>query len=53
MIRSLSDLPAPEEVGDVCTSSTTCRALGLPFRDFRGFVVAGKAVAMVSRRGED
>ncbi len=35
------------------TSSTTCRAPGLPFRDFRVFVVAGKAVAMMSRRGED
>jgi tetrahydromethanopterin:alpha-L-glutamate ligase len=27
--------------------------VGPPFRDFRVFVVAGKAVAMMSRRGDD
>lgn len=53
MIRKLADLPAPEEVGDVYYLQHYVPRAGPPFRDFRVFVVAGKAVAMMSRRGED
>lgn len=53
MIRLLSDLPAPEEVGDIYYLQHYVPRAGPPFRDFRVFVVAGRAVAMMSRRGED
>ena len=53
MIRELADLPAPEEVGGVYYLQHYVPRAGPPFRDFRVFVVAGKAVAMMSRRGED
>lgn len=53
MIRSLADLPAPETVSDVFYLQHYVPRAGPPFRDFRIFVVAGKAVAMMSRRGED
>lgn len=52
LIRSLADLPAPEEVNDVYYLQHYVPRAGPPFRDFRIFVVAGKAVAMMSRRGE-
>jgi RimK family alpha-L-glutamate ligase len=53
MIRSLDDLPATEEVSDVYYLQHYVPRAGPPFRDFRIFVCAGKAVAMMSRRGED
>ncbi len=53
MINSLADLPATEEVSDVYYLQHYVARAGPPFRDFRIFVCAGKAVAMMSRRGED
>jgi RimK family alpha-L-glutamate ligase len=53
MIRSLADLPAPETVSEVYYLQHYVPRAGPPFRDFRIFVVAGRAVAMMSRRGED
>lgn len=53
MIRSLSDLPATEDVGDVYYLQHYVPRAGPPFRDFRVFVVAGRAAAMMSRRGTD
>lgn len=53
LIRTLSDLPAAEEVDDVFYLQHYVPRAGPPFRDFRVFVAAGKVVAMMSRRGED
>ncbi|NGO54809.1 ATP-grasp domain-containing protein [Allomesorhizobium camelthorni] len=53
LIRELADLPPPEEVNDVYYLQHYVPRAGPPFRDFRVFVCAGKAVAMMSRRGED
>ncbi len=53
MVRSLADLPATEDVNDVFYLQHYVARAGPPFRDFRIFVVAGRAVAMMSRRGED
>jgi tetrahydromethanopterin:alpha-L-glutamate ligase len=53
MIRSLADLPPAEEVSDVYYLQHYVPRAGPPFRDFRIFVCAGRAVAMMSRRGED
>jgi len=53
MITSLADLPAAEEVSEVYYLQHYVPRAGPPFRDFRVFVCAGKAVAMMSRRGED
>jgi tetrahydromethanopterin:alpha-L-glutamate ligase len=53
LIRSLSDLPPAEEVNDVYYLQHYVARAGPPFRDFRVFVCAGEAVAMMSRRGED
>ena len=53
LIRTLSDLPAAEEVNDVYYLQHYVPRAGPPFRDFRIFVCAGKAVAMMSRRGAD
>jgi len=53
MVRTLSDLPPAEEVGDVFYLQHYVPRIGPPFRDFRVFVAAGKVVAMMSRRGED
>ncbi len=53
LIRSLSDLPPTEEVSDVYYLQHYVARAGPPFRDFRVFVCAGEAVAMMSRRGED
>lgn len=53
LIRTLSDLPPPE---DVQGTYHLQRFLGVPradgFRDFRVFVVAGRAVAAMVRHGE-
>jgi RimK family alpha-L-glutamate ligase len=53
MIRTLSDLPPAQDVGDVYYLQRYVPRSGPPFRDFRVFVCAGKAVAMMSRRGDD
>ena len=53
MIAALADLPPAEEVSDVYYLQHYVPRAGPPFRDFRIFVCAGKAVAMMSRRGED
>lgn len=53
LIRALSDLPPPEEVNDVYYLQHYVARGGPPFRDFRVFVCAGRAVAMMSRRGDD
>ncbi|MEO3998327.1 RimK family alpha-L-glutamate ligase [Mesorhizobium sp. CAU 1732] len=53
MIHSLADLPAPEEVSGVYYLQHYVARAGPPFRDFRIFVCAGKAVAMMGRRGAD
>ncbi len=53
LIRTLADLPPPEEVNDVYYLQHYVPRAGPPFRDYRVFVCAGKVVAMMSRRGED
>jgi tetrahydromethanopterin:alpha-L-glutamate ligase len=53
LIGDLSDLPSPEDVGDVFYLQHYVPRPGPPFRDFRVFVCAGEAVAMMSRRGGD
>jgi tetrahydromethanopterin:alpha-L-glutamate ligase len=53
LIRALSDLPAADEVNDVYYLQHYVPRAGPPFRDFRVFVCAGKAVAMMTRRGAD
>jgi len=53
MVRALSDLPAADEVNGVYYLQHYVPRAGPPFRDFRIFVCAGKAVAMMSRRGAD
>nr|WP_210320089.1 RimK family alpha-L-glutamate ligase [Pseudaminobacter soli] len=53
LIQAPDDLPAPEEVGDVYYLQRYIRRPGPPFRDYRVFVCAGEAVAMMSRRGDD
>jgi RimK family alpha-L-glutamate ligase len=52
LVRTLADLPAEEEVEGVYYLQHYIPRVGPPFRDFRVFVCAGKAVAMMSRRGE-
>jgi tetrahydromethanopterin:alpha-L-glutamate ligase len=53
LIRALADLPPADEVDDVFYLQHYVARAGPPFRDFRVFVCAGEAVAMMSRRGED
>jgi RimK family alpha-L-glutamate ligase len=53
LIRTLADLPAEDEINGVYYLQHYIPRAGPPFRDFRVFVCAGKAVAMMSRRGED
>lgn len=53
LVHSPDDLPPPEEIADVYyLQRYVCRA-GPPFHDFRVLVCAGKAVAMMARRGEN
>ena len=52
LIREISDLPPQEELGDVYYLQHYVARPGPPFRDFRIFICAGKAVAMMSRRGQ-
>jgi len=53
LVREPSDLPAADEVNGVYYLQRYVPRAGPPFRDFRIFVCAGKAVAMMSRRGAD
>ena len=52
MIDAVSDLPPPEEVGDIYYLQHYIARAGPPFRDHRVFVCAGRAVAMMCRRGD-
>jgi len=53
LVRSAEDLPPANEVADVYYLQRWVPRAGPPFRDFRVFVCAGRAVAMMSRRGSD
>ncbi|RUY98176.1 RimK family alpha-L-glutamate ligase [Mesorhizobium sp. M7A.F.Ca.CA.001.12.2.1] len=53
LIRTLSDLPAAEEVNSVYYLQQYVSRAGPPFRDFRVFVCAGETVAMMSRISDD
>lgn len=53
LIRTPDDLPGADEVADVFYLQRYVHRAGPPFRDFRVFVCAGRAVAMMSRRGAD
>jgi len=53
LVRTPEDLPPADEVADVYYLQRWVRRAGPPFRDFRVFVCAGRAVAMMSRRGTD
>jgi RimK family alpha-L-glutamate ligase len=52
LVRTLADLPPEDEINDVYYLQHYIPRAGPPFRDFRIFVCAGKALAMMSRRGE-
>jgi RimK family alpha-L-glutamate ligase len=52
LVRTLADLPPEDEIDGVYYLQHYIPRAGPPFRDFRVFVCAGKAVAMMSRRGE-
>lgn len=51
MIETVADLPPEEEIDGVYYLQHYVERQGPPFRDFRVFVCASKAVAMMSRRG--
>ncbi|CAN7305013.1 ATP-grasp domain-containing protein [Mesorhizobium sp. LjRoot246] len=53
LIRTLSDLPAADEVNSVYYLQHYVPRAGPPFRDFRVFVCAGETVAMMSRSSDD
>jgi RimK family alpha-L-glutamate ligase len=53
LIRDVVDLPAEDNVNGVYYLQRYVPRDGPPFRDFRVFVCAGRAVAMMSRRGID
>ncbi len=53
LIRELADLPPEEDVNGVYYLQHYVPRTGPPFRDFRVFVCAGEAVAMMSRCGDD
>lgn len=53
LIRTVDELPAAEEVSDVYYLQRYVPRVGPPYRDFRVFVCAGKAVAMMSRNNDD
>ena len=50
LIEKVDDLPLADEVADVYYLQRYVQRAGPPFRDFRVFVCAGQAVAMMSRR---
>ncbi|MBZ9857232.1 RimK family alpha-L-glutamate ligase [Mesorhizobium sp. CA13] len=53
LIRTLSDLPAADEVNSVYYLQHYVSRAGPPFRDFRVFICAGETVAMMSRSSDD
>jgi RimK family alpha-L-glutamate ligase len=53
LVRGPADLPAADEMADVYYLQRYIPRAGPPFRDFRVFVCAGRAVAMMCRRGTD
>lgn len=53
LIDRVDDLPTEEGVGNVYYLQRYVPRDGPPFRDFRVFVCAGRAIAMMSRRGAD
>ncbi|HWK65101.1 MAG TPA: RimK family alpha-L-glutamate ligase [Rhizobiaceae bacterium] len=53
LIRNVEDLPGEDQVNGVYYLQRYVPRDGPPFRDFRVFVCAGRAVAMMSRRGAD
>jgi RimK family alpha-L-glutamate ligase len=53
LVNAVSDLPVPEIVADVYYLQRYIPRPGPPFRDFRIFVCAGQAVAMMCRRGAE
>lgn len=53
LIREVSDLPDEEEINGVYYLQRYVPRSGPPFRDYRVFVCAGKALAMMARRGDD
>lgn len=52
LIRAPEDLPPAEEVDDVYYLQHYVARPGPPFLDYRVFVCAGRALAMMARRGE-
>lgn len=53
LIRNIAELPGEDGVNGVYYLQHYVPRDGPPFRDFRIFVCAGRAVAMMSRRGTD
>jgi len=53
LIRSVEDLPSPEEVADTYYLQRYIEREGPPFRDIRVFVCADRAIDMMIRRGDD
>lgn len=53
LIRTLDDVPPADEVSDVYYLQRYVPRSGPPYRDFRVFVCAGKAVAMMRRSSTD
>lgn len=53
LIEKLDDLPAPEDVADVYYLQRFIERLGPPYADFRVFVCACNAVAMMRRVSSD
>jgi tetrahydromethanopterin:alpha-L-glutamate ligase len=53
LIRGVTDLPPEEDVNQVYYLQHYVPRAGPPFHDFRVFVCAGKAVAMMTRRGDN
>ena len=53
LVRTLTDLPPPEEVDDTYYLQHYIPRSGPPFCDYRIFVCAGRVVDMMIRRGDD
>lgn len=53
LIKTLGDLPPPEEVDDTYYLQHYVERAGPPFSDFRVFVCAGRVVDMMVRRGDN
>lgn len=52
LVRTVEDLPPPEEVDHVYYLQHYVPRAGPPFHDYRIFVCAGEVLAMMARRGE-